>query len=244
MEDAGPDSTWSSCYSQESFDDSFPMEWRALSLDYQSGAVWQQDICPTLVEEFDGREVGDILRAACAAAAGDIRTVTPPSWSAEPLLNSPRAIKKRLSLASSLKENGVTTLQCYGLHKAATVADLVQALKAERLSGCYNYVFIPHKIDGHGADGAGFAFINFTCAEAASLLVDLWDGTKGRHACFSGNVRCKVADKQGYQSYVTQKNLRRYERVRRTSLWPLVLTEEGNNVIFGSDEAIAAAVSW
>lgn len=184
-------------------------------------------------------EIGDTLKAACAAAFEFVPTQL--SLSAPADGNSLAAgTSKGTSLGRWVVANGVTTLQCHGLDRNAALEDLVLALNAEGLAGCYNFVSTPRRLHG---DGLGYAFINFTSPESAALLVEKWQGVPCPHACLGRRVRFSSAEKQGYHKHVSTRGLRKFDRIRKTSLWPLVMSEDGRDVVFGSDEAIAAALS-
>mmetsp|Transcript_31396 Transcript_31396/g.57659 ORF Transcript_31396/g.57659 Transcript_31396/m.57659 type:complete len:259 (+) Transcript_31396:80-856(+) len=191
-----------------------------------------------------GTQVGDILRAACMRgplALPDLPASVP--MRCELVSQRCSRTSHKPSFAQEVNKQKVTTLQCYGLHPCATVESLVHALNAEGLGGCYNYVIIPRRMEGDIAP-LGFAFINFTSAEAAAFLAQQWEGERDRHECLPKVVRFKAASRQGYQSYVSEKALNKYQRIRKQSLWPLVMTEDGRSVVFGSPAAIAAAMEW
>jgi len=183
-------------------------------------------------------EIGDTLKAACAAAFELVPTrltLTPPDGQ-----DSGAATSKGASLGRWAIANSVTTLQCHGLDRNATLEELVLALNAEGLAGCYNFVSIPRRLHG---EGLGYAFINFTTPEGAAMLVEKWQGVPCPHACLGRRVRFSAAEKQGYHKHVSTKGIRKFDRIRNTALWPLVMSEDGRAVVFGSEEAIAATLA-
>mmetsp|Transcript_53333 Transcript_53333/g.98620 ORF Transcript_53333/g.98620 Transcript_53333/m.98620 type:complete len:222 (-) Transcript_53333:292-957(-) len=144
-------------------------------------------------------------------------------------------------LAQKVLLDESTTLQLHGLGRYAHVEDVVLMLNAEGLRGWYNYVSIPRQISGQAL---GYAFINLTSPECAAWLVlHLTEAWTLRYPCLARAARLTVAVKQGYHAYVTRRLLNKYSGLRSTLLWPLVMTEDGAHPHFGSEEAIAAALS-
>mmetsp|Transcript_54825 Transcript_54825/g.128243 ORF Transcript_54825/g.128243 Transcript_54825/m.128243 type:complete len:355 (-) Transcript_54825:108-1172(-) len=143
-------------------------------------------------------------------------------------------------LARTFRANNLTTLQCFGLDEHAALANLVLALNAEGLRGHYNYVSIPRSM--HGV-AEGYAFINFTSSESCAWLVERWGGLEGDAWWFPGRATFKPAMRQGYESYVTEKKLCTYGRIRNRAIWPLIMTPDASRVVLGSRAARFAAVT-
>jgi len=118
------------------------------------------------------------------------------------------------------------------------VEALLLALNEAGLGGLYNFVHIPRSFSG---GGLGYAFISCINAESAALLVDRWEGAHFDDSLFARRARFRGASKQGYAAYVTERSLRKYNRLRNRSLWPLVMTHDGTTAVFGSPSAISAA---
>mmetsp|Transcript_24780 Transcript_24780/g.45445 ORF Transcript_24780/g.45445 Transcript_24780/m.45445 type:complete len:237 (+) Transcript_24780:70-780(+) len=212
---------------------------------------------PPLHGDCSDAEVGGKLSAACAAGARcaaveaslvlatseavPIKLMLMPGLESACAVASPEP-PLRLPLASRVRAEQVTTLECLGLSRKAAVEDLVRALHAEGLRGCYNYVSIPRCVE-QSTKRFGYAFINFTSVESAALIVDLWEGELGKlqHACFPKTVKFKIASRQGYHQHVRERDIEKFRRIRNTGVWPLIMTEDGQEALFGSSKAMLAA---
>eukprot|EP00971_Amphidinium_carterae_P301419 5988967-Amphidinium_carterae.3 len=189
----------------------------------------------------DASEVGGPLRAACGTAAALSAAMLPKQVRSLELCST--ASSPAASLATKLQAGSLTTVQCYGLDRNARVEDLVAALNAEGFGGDYNYVCIPRRLHLGKLDALGYAFINFTSSERAALIVTLWAGRQKQHACFPRRVRFKIAAQQGYHQNASERSLQRYEHIRKKCAWPLVMSEDGSNPIFGTEAAKAMSQS-
>mmetsp|Transcript_58869 Transcript_58869/g.108724 ORF Transcript_58869/g.108724 Transcript_58869/m.108724 type:complete len:253 (+) Transcript_58869:133-891(+) len=161
-----------------------------------------------------------------------------PAWSGGSLTGS-HPTPKGARLASEINVRQLTTLQCYGLSRSATLPDFVRALNEEGLCGQYNFASVPRSLNG---EGEGYAFVNFTSSQAAALLAAKWHGVPSGHACFEKRPFIRAATRQGYDAYVTTRRRRQYDRVHCQSLWPLIMTRDGSDVVFGTSEASNAAM--
>eukprot|EP00971_Amphidinium_carterae_P172757 3424941-Amphidinium_carterae.1 len=150
---------------------------------------------------------------------------------------APRADRTQILVRKVLAE-GATTLQIHGLGRYARVENVVLLLHIVGLRGCYNYVSIPRHIHGHSL---GYAFVNFTAPDHAARMLQMSSYQMADYACLARAARITIATKQGYAAYVTARVINKFKALRNTTLWPLVMTEDGLRPHFGSDESIAAA---
>mmetsp|Transcript_10494 Transcript_10494/g.18987 ORF Transcript_10494/g.18987 Transcript_10494/m.18987 type:complete len:249 (-) Transcript_10494:114-860(-) len=211
-----------------------------------------QLVCDPFVLDYEGASSGVLekrlfLDLHSASASSDSLGGAPelapmrvdPSTS---LSDMRRPTNRAAALAQEVMADGLTTLQCHGLANESTVEQLVWALNAVGLGGCYNFVSIPRQVTESSLDCEGYAFINFTSSESAALVVQLWEGLpRGHLDLFAKQVRIKPAAKQGYHEHASDRKLRKYKRIRKRAVWPLVMTEDGTDAVFGTEEAIAAA---
>mmetsp|Transcript_5877 Transcript_5877/g.12894 ORF Transcript_5877/g.12894 Transcript_5877/m.12894 type:complete len:257 (-) Transcript_5877:99-869(-) len=148
--------------------------------------------------------------------------------------------RKRPVRLARVIENEITTLQCHGLDHFASLEALIMALNEVGLGGLYNFVHIPRSFSG---GGLGYAFISCINAESAALLVERWEGAHSDDSLFARRARFRGASRQGYAAYVTERSLRKYNRLRNRSLWPLVMTRDGATAVFGTPSAISAVLT-
>mmetsp|Transcript_66058 Transcript_66058/g.123215 ORF Transcript_66058/g.123215 Transcript_66058/m.123215 type:complete len:265 (-) Transcript_66058:110-904(-) len=161
----------------------------------------------------------------------------PPAMAITPVVSPTHQLSASRLAARVMAEN-LTTLQCHGLDRYAVLEHLVLLLNSNGMQGRYNFVSIPRNIAG---EGLGYAFINFTSPETAAMLLSLWEGSQCHPSVFVRCARFKIASKQGYHSYVSTKSISSFERLRNVYLWPLVMTEDGEEVVFGSSACVQAA---
>jgi hypothetical protein len=114
--------------------------------------------------------------------------------------------------------NGKTTLMIRNLPYSLSLDDLLATLEKSGFKQFCDYCYLPHNFERH--TNQGFAFVNFTSAEAAQAFMDQWQGsTQFQTAHLNKPLLISVAEVQGRETNFKLAS-RTLGRVRNASYRP------------------------
>mmetsp|Transcript_16588 Transcript_16588/g.38851 ORF Transcript_16588/g.38851 Transcript_16588/m.38851 type:complete len:232 (-) Transcript_16588:548-1243(-) len=118
-----------------------------------------------------------------------------------------------------------TTVQILSLDPQVSMWTLVAFLDHAGYYGEYNYVYIPHSMEGWSKE---YAFVNFVSAASARSFFKAWHGCMAPGiAKQAAPLSCKLASHQGYEHYASAKKMKEIRRLRNRDMWPLIATPDG-----------------
>lgn len=139
------------------------------------------------------------------------------------------SVEVRPIAAAAAVAQKVTTLMIRNLPKTLTQQTLLQELDQSGFNGMYDFVYLPCSFMARKT--SGYAFINMTSPQAASILIRLWH--RSRRFGLKGNepaLNISPALVQGLQANLAKWTGPRMSRIRDPALRPFVAkTSETND---------------
>jgi len=156
-------------------------------------------------------DVVNVKEASSGSDHNDVATI--------PMHNRDGRTNGRLTPAK-VQQLGVTTVMVHNLPTNLTQRDLMSHLDEGGFEGCYDFLHLPCRM--RDPSSVGYAFINFVSVRHAARCVRAWNRQflPGPAGVATRKMHFTIAEKQGYQAYVTDQNLKKWGRLRNEKLRP------------------------